>query len=65
MKEMGTIKTVSEKEETWIIRENEDLFFLVHPLWSKTKIENTAEILDIPPFRARVLRDYHLAECYC
>mgnify|MGYP004642169965 CR=1 FL=1 len=62
MKTMGTIKTYKEVDETWIINKEEQTLFIVHPLWSKDKIDEVSTHIDIAESKARILKDYNLEE---
>lgn len=64
MEEIGVFETMIEETDTWILKKEEMQWFLVHPLWSKVKVENIAKNLNFPLSSARVLKNYHLEEFY-
>ena len=60
MKASQDIDGFAQKGETWLISRKDDKLFLVHPLWSRRKMEAVASDLMISMNNARILWNYGL-----
>lgn len=60
MKASQDIDDFEQKGETWFVSKKGDKFFLVHPLWSRRKMEILAAGLKVDMKEARILWNYGL-----
>ncbi len=60
MKASQDVDGFEQKGETWFVNKKGEKFFLVHPLWSRRKMETSAAGLRMSMNEARILWDYGL-----
>ena len=60
MKASQDIDDFEQKGESWVINKGNSRYFLVHPLWSRKKIESVASSLGLRIEEARIIWNYGL-----
>lgn len=60
MKASQDIEDLEQSGETWVISRKDEKFFLVHPLWSRRKMDALALTLKMKMNEARILWNYGL-----